>query len=173
MVTKYRRGLQAVSYIPGLRAPFHPLAMPGVVIPTSWWNPGYAFLWKWRHTFYKKYGNETVSLVPFLSGLPTLYSSNLDIARQISGGGARNIFIKPAASHASLLRWGMNLVASNGETWRKHRRIMGPSFNNRVYQMVWTETLKTYNEMLSAEGWTNRKEIDVPLVQSLTFKVCR
>ena len=29
----------------------------------------------------------------------------------------------------------------------------------------------TYDEMLSAEGWTDKQEIDVPVVQSLTFKV--
>lgn len=171
MITKYRRGLQAVSYMPGLRVPFHPLAMPGVVIPTSWWNPGYTFPWAWRRTFYKKWGNETVSLVPFFMGLPTLYSSNLDVARQVSGGGTKNNFIKPEANHVSLLRWGMNLVTSNGETWRKHRRVMGPAFNNRVYQMVWTETLRTYHEMVSGEGWTDKQEIDVPVVQALTFKL--
>jgi len=38
--------------------------------------------------------------------------------------------------------------------------------------MVWTETLKTYHEMVSAEGWTDKKEISIPVVQSLTFKVC-
>ena len=32
----------------------------------------------------------------------------------------------------------------------------------------------TYHEMLSAEGWTasDKQEIEVPVVQSLTFKVC-
>ena len=25
-------------------------------------------------------------------------------------------------------RWGINLIASNGKTWRKHKRVMGPSF---------------------------------------------
>ncbi|KAF8816637.1 cytochrome P450 [Phlegmacium glaucopus] len=170
-ITKYRRGLKAVSYLPGLRVPFHPFAPPGVFLPTSWWNPGGSFNWAWRHTFYKKYRNETVSLVPFLVGEPTLYSSSLDVARQISGGGTKNNFIKPPATHAAILRWGMSLVSSNGETWRKHRRIMGPAFNNRVYQMVWTETLRTYHEMIAAEGWADKKEINVPIVQSLTFKL--
>ena len=29
----------------------------------------------------------------------------------------------------------MNLVSSNGETWRKHRRIIGPSFNNQLWEL--------------------------------------
>ena len=40
------------------------------------------------------------------------------------------------------------------------------------YQMVWTETSKTYHDMASAEGWTDKREISVPVVQSFTFKVC-
>jgi len=41
---------KAVSHIPGLRVLFHPLGLPGVVLPTTWWNPGYYFLWAWRDT---------------------------------------------------------------------------------------------------------------------------
>lgn len=39
------------------------------------------------------------------------------------------------------------------------------------YQMVWTETLKTYGDMIAAEGWEGKQEIDVPVIQTLTFKV--
>jgi len=37
--------------------------------------------------------------------------------------------------------------------------------------MVWKETLNTYREMVFAEGWGDKKEIDIPVVQKLTFKV--
>ena len=30
----------------------------------------------------------------------------------------------------------MNLVAADKETWRKHRRIMGPAFNNNLWASV-------------------------------------
>lgn len=30
--------------------------------------------------------------------------------------------------------WGMNLVgADHNDIWRRHRRIMGPAFNNKTY----------------------------------------
>ena len=29
-------------------------------------------------------------------------------------------------------QWGMNIVSAEGDVWRKHRRIMGPAFNNKV-----------------------------------------
>jgi hypothetical protein len=41
----------------------------------------------------------------------------------------------------------------------------------RRFEMVWRETLTTYREMISEEGWTDKKEISLPAVQSVTFKV--
>lgn len=47
---KFMNGLTAVNHLPGMRVPFQPLALPGVLIPTSWWNPGIRFPWEWRLT---------------------------------------------------------------------------------------------------------------------------
>ncbi len=30
----------------------------------------------------------------------------------------------------------MNLVTAEGDVWRKHRRIMGPAFNNKVSVVI-------------------------------------
>ncbi|KAF8649628.1 hypothetical protein AX16_005717 [Volvariella volvacea WC 439] len=170
-IVKLINGLKAVGYIPGLRVPFEPLALPGVAIPTSWWNPGYKFPWKWRHRFYREHASESVSVVPFIKGTPSIYTCNLDVARQVVAGGNRSSWIKPESKSQGLLLWGMNLVSSEGEVWRKHRRIMGPAFNNDLYQLVWAETSKTYYDMVATGEWSKIDVIDVPAVQSLTFKL--
>ncbi|PFH49865.1 hypothetical protein AMATHDRAFT_4487 [Amanita thiersii Skay4041] len=170
-VAKLYNGLKAVGYLPGFRIPFQPTAAPGAILPTTRWNPGMFGPWKWRHWFYKKFNNETVSIVPFIMGEPALYTSNLDIARQVVAGGHKSSFIKPISASRALLAWGMNLFTADGENWRKHRRIMGPAFNNRLYQHVWNETLKVYHEMVACEGWTEKGWNDVPVAQKLTFKL--
>ncbi|KAF8882453.1 cytochrome P450 [Infundibulicybe gibba] len=188
-IGKFMSGLRAVSYIPGLRIPFQPLALPGALIPTSWWNPGLLFPWMWRYNFYKKYQNENVSVVPFIFGVPVIYTSNLDVARQVSAGGHKSSFIKPESASRVLLLWGMNLVAAEGEMWRKHRRIMGPAFSNRLqvlsstipvkfindgiyrYELVWQQTLNTYREMLVGEQWDDKESVEVSSIQALTFKL--
>ncbi|KJA20056.1 hypothetical protein HYPSUDRAFT_68834 [Hypholoma sublateritium FD-334 SS-4] len=167
----YRRGLQAVSYLPGFRVPFHPFSLPGILTPTMWWNPGFYFLWSWRDSLYTRFGNDTISLVPFFFGPPTFYTSNLDIVRQVAASSGGKSFIKPKSASQSLLPWGMNLAAADGDVWRKHRRIMGPAFNNKLYESVWAETLDTYHEMVAEEGWTNKDRISVSAVQNLTFKL--
>ncbi|GLB42270.1 putative cytochrome P450 [Lyophyllum shimeji] len=170
-VFKLIHGINALNHLPGMRVPFQPLAAPGAILPTTRWNPGLRFPWLWRFTFYKRYQSENVSIVPFISGVPGIYTSNLDVARQVAAGGHKSSFVKPESASQALLLWGMNLVAADGDMWRKHRRIMGPAFNNKLYQMVWTETLETYREMIAAEGWSKKDLINVPVVQTLTFKL--
>ncbi len=148
---------------------------------------------------------ENVSVVPFLIGAPAIYTSNLDVARQVIIGGHKTDFIKPVSASRALLcvsssicctafvdavvrLWGMNLVASDTDVWRKHRRIVGPAFNNKLsvplvylfralliivsrYESVWSFTAKTYYDMMRAEGWDGAKEVNVTAVQSLTLKV--
>ncbi|KAL0067455.1 hypothetical protein AAF712_005443 [Marasmius tenuissimus] len=66
--------------------------------------------------------------------------------------------------------FGINLAAAEGEVWRRHRRIMGPAFNQKLYQLVWEQTIKTYRDMISSEGWESQSTVKVPAVQALTFK---
>ena len=48
--------LQAVTYLPGVRVPFQSLALPGAILPTSWWNPGVDFPWVRRcESLYRHY----------------------------------------------------------------------------------------------------------------------
>ncbi|KAL0960014.1 hypothetical protein HGRIS_011664 [Hohenbuehelia grisea] len=170
-VVKLVNGLKAVSYLPGRRVPFQPLALPGAALPTTWWNPGLKFPWLDRFTFYKRFGSENVSVVPFMFGVPGIYTSNLDVARQVITGGHKSSFIKPESASQALLVWGMNLVAADNEMWRKHRRVMGPAFNNKLYEFVCTETNKIYCDMVEIEGWAGKTVMEVPVIQKLTFKV--
>ncbi len=92
---------------------------------------------------------ENVSVVPFFIGSPVIYTSNLDVARQVIIGGYKTDFIKPVSASRALLcvspsgcypshsndigrLWGMNLVAADSDVWRKHRRIVGPAFNSQL-----------------------------------------
>jgi hypothetical protein len=37
--------------------------------------------------------------------------------------------------------------------------------------MVWDETISTYKEMLSFEGWDKKKTVSYQSIQEITFKV--
>ncbi|KAF8068991.1 cytochrome P450 [Lyophyllum atratum] len=171
-VVKLFNGLSAVGYLQGYRIPFQGAALPGALFPTSWWNLGLHAHWRWRSTLYKDFGADTFSVVPFLVGLPSIYTSNLDVMRQVVSGEQRTSFRKSKESNQVLIKWGHNLAsASDMDMWRRHRRVMGPAFNNKLYQMVWSETLDTYRQMESVEGWVGKSSIEIPAVQKLSTKM--
>ncbi|KAG6830547.1 hypothetical protein H0H87_007746, partial [Tephrocybe sp. NHM501043] len=90
----------AVSYLSGFRVPFEPLTPPGAILPTTWWNPGVYFSWLWRKDLYAR--NETFSVVPFLVGGPSLYTSNIDVMRQILSGDKKTSWHKSEDSIVAL-----------------------------------------------------------------------
>ncbi|KAF8637877.1 hypothetical protein AX17_002500 [Amanita inopinata Kibby_2008] len=159
-----------MSNYPGLRVPFQPLALPGALLPTTWWNPGNFFTWADRFTLYKQYGTDTITIVSFMANAPSIYTSNLEVIRQIAPNGPRASFIKPIIGSKALLMWGMNLFSANGETWRRHRRITGPAFNHTLYNHVFQESVTTYHEIVDSDQWKGKDEVEVPVLQKLTYK---
>ncbi|KAL0569773.1 hypothetical protein V5O48_012184 [Marasmius crinis-equi] len=166
-VVNFYRNLRKVNYLPGQRPPFIPLGLPGALFPTSWWNAGADLHWIRRKDLYKN--SETISIVPWLVGRPLVYSSNLDVLRYVSSS-QKSCFIKPENASKSLLLFGINLAAADGDVWRRHRRIMGPAFNSKLYQLVWEQTIKTYRDMVQAEGWESQNTVQISAIQTYTFK---
>ncbi|KAI5123187.1 hypothetical protein M0805_003954 [Coniferiporia weirii] len=171
-VVVYFRGLKTVSYLPGIRCLFEPFTFFGAITPESRWHPGLNFQWSQRTSLYTRFGLDTVSIVPWFWGTARIWTANLDVARQVAGGGPNSPWIKPREFSKALLLWGMNLAgAEGGDLWRRHRRIMGPAFNSKTYAFVWNETLRVYKEMVAAEGWLAKPSVDIPTIQTHTFKL--
>ncbi|KAJ7753634.1 cytochrome P450 [Mycena maculata] len=157
------------SFFPIVRTPFQPFALPGALLPTTSWTTGASWHWDRRGQTYTR--NETVNLVPIIFGIPGLWTSNIDIARQVAVGGHRVPFIKPEIGSSAFLIWGMNLVAADGQMWRKHRRVVGPAFGTELYKLVWKQTAQIYRDMVECEGWATKDVVDVPVIQALTSKL--
>ncbi|KAG9223608.1 hypothetical protein CCMSSC00406_0009239 [Pleurotus cornucopiae] len=172
-VLKFYSGLTAVSKLPGPRVPFWPYAIPGVLIPTTWWNPGESYHWINRFSVYKYFGSEVFSIVPFLVGPPGIYISNLDVAHQIVGNGRSALtFVKSKSSPYLLEFWRSNIIYSQGDVWRKHRRVLGPAFHNTLYADVWSRTIQAYHDMVAAEGWHELNVVDIPILAILIIGKC-
>ncbi|CAK5261847.1 unnamed protein product [Mycena citricolor] len=163
--------------IPIVYTLFQPFGIPGVLLPTTRrWTTGLDWMWIRRGQTYTT--NETIRLVPLLAGDSELWTCDMDVARQTVVGSHRSSWVKPAEMSRLLLIWGMNIVAADGQVWRKHRRIMGPAFGTELYQLVWKESIRLYREMISVEEWESESAAKVPVVQELTLKfaflvICR
>ncbi|KAF7318973.1 hypothetical protein HMN09_00233300 [Mycena chlorophos] len=162
--------IRTTSHFPRILTLCQPLALPGVLLPTTSWSIGYS--WHWVRRFQTYAQSETVELIPLISGYTNLWTNNVDIARQVVVGSHRSKFFKPEMSSQALLLWGMNLVGADGATWRKHRRVVGPAFNVDLYKLVWKQSRDTFNEFMNVDGWDRdgRRFVEVGRIQDITFK---
>ncbi|KAI0049196.1 cytochrome P450 [Auriscalpium vulgare] len=170
-VSKSIYGIKLASGLPAWKVPFQPLAMPGAALPTTWWNPGIRWTWSLRASAYKELNTELIAMVPFMAGQTAVYTNSVEVARQVVAGGVQSPWIKPVSASKAIIPWGMNLIGAEKETWRRHRRIMGPAFNSKTYGLVWAETARVFRDMATVEGWDAQNTVNVRAVQDYTFKL--
>ncbi|KAJ7634855.1 cytochrome P450 [Roridomyces roridus] len=163
------KAFRSPTFFPRVYTPFYPFKLPGAVLPTTAWTTGAD--WHWVRRFQTYARGETVSVFPIIAGTPRLWTSNINIGRQVAAGGHRSNFIKPEDASRFLRIWGMNLVAADGLMWRKHRRIVGSAFGIDLYKLVWKQTSQLYKEMVEVEGWKDKNVVDIPIIQRVTAKL--
>ncbi|KAI6138270.1 cytochrome P450 [Pisolithus tinctorius] len=148
--------LKSVNYLPGMRPPFSPLGIFGVIIPTCWWNPGLNWSWDWRKTNYFNYKHEVISIVPFI-GEPLYYTCSPSVVRQLLKDERKTGLIKPPEMTSAVCTWGQNVLTANGDVWRRHRRIVGPSFTSETFDLVWQQSASLYEDMVRAAKWGDER----------------
>ncbi|THU75460.1 hypothetical protein K435DRAFT_824717 [Dendrothele bispora CBS 962.96] len=61
---------------------------------------------------------------------------------------SRTNFPKPAERYALLTIFGPNLVASEGEMWKKYRKICAPAFSERNNRLVWESSVRVISDFI-------------------------
>ena len=120
-------------------------------LPTTWTDPWFDLTLEWgwerRYEPFKRFGSDT-----FIAVSPernVLYTADADVVSQIST--RRNDFPKALEVYESLKIYGNNVVTSEGQLWRHHRKITSPPFTEKNNHLVWTETLEQGQAMVN--GW--------------------
>lgn len=121
-------------------------------LPNSWTEPWFDltlddWLWCRRYEPFKRLGTDT-----FLTVSPErneLFTADADVISQITT--RRTDFPKPLEVYGSLRIYGDNVVTSEGQQWKHHRKITSPPFSEKNNHLVWSETLEQCQSM--ANGW--------------------
>lgn len=163
--TQFARNLAAAkkSRIPYVVVPFYPsnrlyqLSQVFLVpivrrLPISWtesWFDLTTLEWTWRMKYepFKRLGTDT-----FLTVSPernVLYTADADVISQITT--RKNDFPKALEVYESIKIYGNNVITSEGQAWRHHRKITSPPFSEKNNHLVWTETLEQCQAM--SIGW--------------------
>lgn len=100
------------------------------------------------HQFFQDLGSDTFLMVS--PDLITLYTCEAPVVAQICQ--RRRDFPKPLGQYKLIDVFGKNVVSSEGDRWRLHRKIVAPSFSEKNNSLVWSESISLAQHML--KDWT-------------------
>ena len=93
-----------------------------------------------------------------------LRSSNAEVNTQITT--RRTDFIKPVAHYKIVDIFGRSILTNEGQEWRRHRKVVGPSFSEKSNKLVFEESLRQTEGMLALWASQGKNTIDDLTVES-------
>ncbi|RMZ26156.1 hypothetical protein D0859_09785 [Hortaea werneckii] len=125
------------------------------------------FIWTKLHDTFKTLESDVFLIVS--PGANTLYVADAEAVSQITT--RRNDFPKPTWIYASVDIFGKNVVSTEGQVWRHHRKITSPPFTEKNNHVVWTESLHQAQSMLT--GWVGEDGIGSGAVWDVAAQAMR
>ena len=93
-------------------------------------------------------------------------------SRQQQIATQHSAFPKPLAIYKVLSTFGSNILATEGEEWRRHRKIVARSFGETNNRLVWEETIRIVLDLFTHwDRQGNGGEINVPSVKEITREI--
>ena len=75
-------------------------------------------------------------------------TSSAELINQITSR-SKSDFIKPLENYKVINLFGTNLVSTEGAEWKKHKKIVGPSFSEKSNKLVFEESLRQAEGMMA------------------------
>ncbi|KAG0693434.1 cytochrome P450 [Suillus ampliporus] len=167
----YWRLLGRIHYLPGYRTILDPKAViANVLPPTPWLNLGRDHTWLLKHTPFAKRG---LDLISCLSWWPkarvSLLIADVNTIKEIvwSRGGR---FPKPLHQYALITVFGGNIVASEGDEWKRHHKVVAPAFSEANNRLVLEVTTQIMLELFDTV-WAGQDEVVVNHAVDLTMPI--
>ena len=102
--------------------------------------------WPWKDKYAPFAGLGSDTFLTVAPGGIILNSADADVIEEVL---ARPLdFPKAAHLYRTVNIYGENVVSSQGQTWRHHRKLMSPAFSEKTNQVVWNQTLEGCQSML-------------------------
>ncbi|THG95398.1 hypothetical protein EW026_g6249 [Hermanssonia centrifuga] len=125
----YREAVKSVQNHPGFRTLFSSFGVLNQIlfrVPIPGVSVGSFRHWRAKHADFEYFGVDIISHV------------NPAAAKEITAHRAR--FPKPVEYYGALSFFGRNIVASEGEEWKRYRKVTAPAFSEPNNKLVWDET---------------------------------
>ncbi|OCH96535.1 cytochrome P450 [Obba rivulosa] len=146
----YRRAIKSIHDHPGYRSFYYTAnrllrkRIPGVVTGDQTFH-------YYKYDDFERYGWDILSAVTVAPKVRAAFI----VANTITE--SRTAFRKPVEKYDVLAFFGKNVVITEGEEWKRQRRITTPLFSERNNRFVWEETVRIMEELF--DSWGDKKRI--------------
>ena len=123
------------------------------LLPKKYTHPWLQFISpqsSWANLYALNDSMGTDTYLTISPGRIKLWTADPEVITQMTN--RRNDFPKPIHVYRTIDIYGKNIVTTEGQEWRKHRKIAAPPFGERNNHMVWEESI--HQAQLMVTSWT-------------------
>ncbi|KAJ8592967.1 cytochrome P450 [Rhizopogon salebrosus TDB-379] len=166
----FRRLLRSINYLPGYRTILDSASVLGNMFPrTPLLTLGHDHTWRLKHAPYAEKGIDIISALSFWpKARGNMFIADAQAIKDIVWSRGR--FPKPVAQYTILNFFGENIVASEGDQWRRYHKVVARAFSERNNRFVWDATTQIMLELFDTV-WTGKDEIVVDHGVDLTLPI--
>ncbi|GBE81403.1 hypothetical protein SCP_0311320 [Sparassis crispa] len=124
--------------------------------------------WKYKHKDFADAGMDIFSTVSVWPHVVTYFVADAPALKEITASRAR--FPKPLWQYKVLSFYGSNIVITEGDEWKRHRKITAPAFSERNNRLVWDESIRIVQD-LCGTVWGTKEDITIDNIVNLTVPI--
>ncbi|KAF9268343.1 cytochrome P450 [Marasmius fiardii PR-910] len=168
-VINMRRLYAEVGYHPGPRMLLSQKSIIANLLPRiPWVTPGWNHMFRNKFSKFEYYGWDIFAHISVFPEHINLNVANAAAVKELITWRAR--FPKPVDDYESLAVFGKNIVVTEGETWKKYRKIVSPAFSDKNHKLVWDETVQIMVDLFDSV-WQNQDVVNVDHSVELTLPI--
>jgi len=170
---KVRRANYGVGHLSGPRVLISPVSPLGQLIrhtlpPFRYVIRELSWMIKNGYEDFAAAGQDAFAMVSVWPSRTIIYLADATAIKEVTSSRAR--FPKPVEVYKVLSVFGRNIVASEGEEWKRFRTITAPAFSERNTRLVWDETIRIMFDLFD-NVWGDKPEIVVDHCVDITLPI--
>ncbi|KAN0127113.1 cytochrome P450 monooxygenase [Lactarius tabidus] len=171
---EFRRAIRSVGHLSGPRLLISPAWFLGHLLrrafpPIRLVSRHGSWMLRKGYQDFTAAGQDAIAMISLIPRTTTvIYLADAVAIKEVTSSRAR--FPKPLEIYAALSIFGGNIIASEGEEWKRYRTITAPAFSERNTRLVWDETLLIMFDLFD-NVWGDKPEIVLDHCVDITLPI--
>jgi len=171
---EFRRAIHSVGHLSGPRLLLYPGWFLGQLIrkalpPIRPVSRDGSWVLKKGYQDFAAAGQDAFAMVTLFPTTKTvIFLADAAAIKEVTTSRAK--FPKPVELYTALSVFGRNVVASEGEEWKRYRTITAPAFSERNTRLVWDETIRIMFDLFD-NVWGDSPEVVLDHCVDITLPI--